>query len=258
MLLKALIFDVDGTLAETEELHRQAFNESFAAFGLGWSWDPNLYRQLLQVTGGKERMRHFIETAQPPGAERALGHFAELHAEKTRRYGELARGGMLKPRPGVLRLIKEARAAGIKLAIATTTDPANVEALLQASFAPEAVSWFSVVGAGDVVPEKKPAPDVYLYVLQRLGCAPSEAIAFEDSENGILAARGAGLTVIATPSFYTDADDFSQAQMVLSDLGEEGRPCRQLVGKKLSGGTVTLMDLRDLAGRSEPADTGTK
>jgi beta-phosphoglucomutase-like phosphatase (HAD superfamily) len=233
MPLKALIFDVDGTLAETEELHRTAFNESFKAFGFGWQWSPALYRELLQVPGGKERLRHYIETTRPQKGVEALARMPEFHAEKTRRYGGLVSSGVLKPRPGVLRLMKEAREAGVKLAIATTSDPANVEALLKASFAPDAPSWFAAIGAGDMVPNKKPAPDVYLWVLEKLGCDAGEALALEDSENGLIAARAAGLRVLATPSFYTDTDDFSGAEVVLSDLGDASEPVRQLAGKKI-------------------------
>lgn len=246
MPLEALIFDVDGTLAETEELHRRAFNESFAALGLDWVWQPDLYRDLLQVTGGKERIRHYVESAKPQGGADALARLGELHAEKTRRYGALVETGALKPRPGVLRLLQEARAAGVKLAIATTTDPANVDALLKASFAPDAPTWFAVIGAGDVVPAKKPAPDVYLYVLERLGCDPANAIAFEDSENGVLAARAARLSVIATPSFYTDCDDFSGADVVLSDLGEPDALFHRSDHPSLSTGRVDVPLLNKL------------
>lgn len=112
MPLEALIFDVDGTLAETEELHRRAFNDAFAALGLGWEWSPELYRELLQVTGGKERIRHYVESARPKDGERALAEMPTLHKEKTRRYGTLVATGTLKPRPGVLRLMQEARAEG--------------------------------------------------------------------------------------------------------------------------------------------------
>jgi beta-phosphoglucomutase-like phosphatase (HAD superfamily) len=244
MPLEALIFDVDGTLAETEELHRRAFNDSFAAFGLGWTWAPDLYRDLLQVTGGKERMRHYIETAQPPNADHALANFAALHKEKTRRYGTLVATGTLKPRPGVLRLMQEARAEGVKLAIATTSDPANVEALLKASFAPDAPSWFAVIGAGDVVANKKPAPDVYQYVLKKLAISAKDAVAIEDSENGLLAALAAGLTVVATPSSYTDTDDFSRAHVILSDIGDEHVPARRLGARTLEH--VDLASLRKL------------
>lgn len=244
MPLDALIFDVDGTLAETEELHRRAFNEAFAHLGFDWHWPSDLYRDLLQVTGGKERIRHFIENAKPKDGDRALAEMPALHREKTRRYGTLVAAGTLKPRYGVLRLIQEARAEGVKLAIATTSDPANVEALLRASFAPDAPSWFSVIGAGDVVKNKKPAPDVYLYVLKKLGVPAANAIAIEDSENGLLAALAAGLTVVATPSSYTDTDDFSKAHVILSDLGDDHAPSRRIGGRALE--RVDLASLRKL------------
>ena len=253
MPLEALIFDVDGTLAETEELHRQAFNETFARFGLNWSWSRELYRELLKVTGGKERMRHYVEGWQPKGGAEALARLAELHVEKTRRYTDLVAEGALKPRPGVLRLLHEARAAGVKLAIATTTSHANIEALLKASFAPDALSWFAAIGAGDMVPAKKPAPDVYNVVLKQLGCHPSTCIAFEDSENGVHSARAAGLPVVVTPSVYTEGDNFAEAALVLSHLGEEATPSRQLAGPKLSGQMVTLGDLRSLPGQRASA-----
>ncbi len=256
MQLEALIFDVDGTLAETEELHRQAFNETFARFGLDWSWSRELYRDLLKVTGGKERIRHYVDGWQPNGGAEALARVAELHVEKTRRYTDLVAEGTLAARPGVLRLLHDARAAGIKLAIATTTSLANIEALLKASFAPDALSWFAAIGAGDMVPAKKPAPDVYNLALKQLGCDPSTCIAFEDSENGVRSARAARLPVVVTPSVYTDGDNFSDAALVLSDLGEEGKPSRQLAGPKLIGQIVTLDDLRSLAGQYVSADAG--
>lgn len=256
MLLEALIFDVDGTLAETEELHRQAFNETFGRFGLDWTWSRELYRELLKVTGGKERMRHYVEGWQPHGGVEALPQLAELHMEKTRRYTDLVAEGALAARPGILRLIHEARASGVKLAIATTTSLANIEALLKASFAPDALTWFAAIGAGDMVPAKKPAPDVYNVVLKQLGCDPSTCVAFEDSENGLRSARAAGLPVVVTPSVYTDGDNFSAAALVLSHLGEEGKPARQLAGPKLTGQILTLADLRNLPSQPVLADAG--
>lgn len=242
MLPSALIFDVDGTLAETEELHRQAFNETFASEALPWHWDKADYRRLLDVAGGKERLAHFL-ASRPDGAERAAGRIADLHASKTRRYTALAAVGA-PLRPGVARLIMEARQAGVRLAIATTTSLPNVEALLGAAFGSEALALFAVVGAGDVVPAKKPAPDIYSYVLERLGLPAGACIAFEDSTNGVKAARGAGLATIVTPGIYTEGDDFSGALAVLSDLGEPGAPYRHLAGAGEGDTMVTLDALR--------------
>jgi HAD superfamily hydrolase (TIGR01509 family) len=216
--LRSIVFDVDGTLAETEEAHRKAFNAAFAAFGLDWSWSVEEYRGLLRTTGGKERMIAF-QHGLPKGAPR-LDHatIASLHREKTRRYGEFLRAGGVASRPGVERVIAEARRRGMAVAIATTTSPGNVEQLCRCCFGAAARDVFDVVAAGDEVADKKPAPDIYVLALSRLGLQPGECLAFEDSENGVRAAKDAGLHVVAAPSRYTDEDDFSCADLVLRDL----------------------------------------
>ena len=222
--LAALIFDVDGTLAETEEVHRRAFNEAFAAAGLDWKWDQNLYRELLEVTGGKERIGHYAARFRPAaGRCHVAPMVAALHRDKTARYTALVAAGEISLRPGVARLLGEARAAGVKLAIATTTSPQNVLALLIATLGPAAPGWFAAIGAGDVVPRKKPAPDIYRWVLDELGIPASAAVAFEDSLNGLRSALAAGIRTVVTPSLYTDGADFSDALMVVADLGEPDR-----------------------------------
>ncbi|MGH6823963.1 MAG: HAD-IA family hydrolase [Methylocella sp.] len=230
MPLEALIFDVDGTLAETEEAHRQSFNEAFAACGLAWSWDKALYRKLLQVTGGKERLRHYIDAWKPPASEAALARFAEIYEEKSARYAALVKSGAAPARPGVRRLITEAHERDVRLAIATTSLRGSVDLILRAMFGEEGPSWFAVIAAGDVVAHKKPAPDVYRFALDKLGCGPGSCVAIEDSENGVKAARAAGLPVLAAPSYYMKGDDFSLATSVLTDLGEPDHPCRQIGG----------------------------
>jgi len=194
-MLKALLFDVDGTLADTErDGHRPAFNAAFREYGLDWDWDVPLYGELLAVTGGKERMKYYIERFRPD--YRKPANFdelvAELHKAKTRHYTELLATGGIPLRPGVERLLREARAAGLTLAVATTTTPENVTALLRHSLAEDGADWFAVIAAGDIVPAKKPAPDIYLWALQQLGLKAEECLAFEDSENGICASQGAG------------------------------------------------------------------
>lgn len=218
--LQAILFDVDGTLAETErDGHRPAFNRAFAEAGLGWHWDEVLYGKLLAVTGGKERIRHFAERHAPSIAARAdfPALVQRLHAAKTRHYVAIVEAGALPLRPGIGKLIAAARQAGIRLAIATTTSPENVDALLRASLSPESAGWFEVIGAGDVVPAKKPAPDIYRWVLERLGLPAAACLAIEDSANGLRAARAAGLRTVVSISEYTRHDDFCGAALVLGD-----------------------------------------
>jgi len=225
MTLQALIFDVDGTLADTErDGHRVAFNAAFREAGLDWHWDVRDYGELLAVAGGKERMAHFARQHAPTLAARPdfEGLMRKLHALKTSHYVHLVESGALPLRPGVANIVRAARKAGLKLAIASTTSPENIAALLRASLAYDAGSWFAVIGAGDVVTAKKPAPDIYLWVLERLGIPAADCLAVEDSGNGLRAARGAGIPTVVTENGYTRGQDFSGAVAVLPDLGATG------------------------------------
>lgn len=221
---RAIILDVDGTLAETEETHRKAFNRAFQEAGLSWHWDQDLYRALLAVTGGKERIRHFVEDYGAEGAPKAgLDQFIrELHAGKTATYTRMVRAGELELRPGVRALIASARGQGYRLAIATTTTPANVHALLGATLGDDWHTLFEVICAGDSVPSKKPAPDVYLRVLEELGIPAANCIAIEDSRNGLLSAHRAGIKTIVTPGIYTRHEHFDEAALVIDDLTSIG------------------------------------
>ncbi|AGA89253.1 haloacid dehalogenase superfamily protein, subfamily IA, variant 3 with third motif having DD or ED [Thioflavicoccus mobilis 8321] len=231
-MLEAVIFDVDGTLADTEEAHRQAFNATFQEFGLPWDWDQTLYRQLLAVSGGKERIRHYCTNAHPqwlrgPDADERI---AALHKHKTERYAEIVASGGVAPRPGVRRLIEELQGAGIRLAIATTTSLANVASLLENSLSGLPEDTFEVIGAGEHAADKKPSPAIYDWVLAELALPPERCLAIEDSENGLRAALGADLPTLVTESCWSQGDDFSGSLAVLSDLGEPEAPFRLLAG----------------------------
>lgn len=249
---KAIVFDVDGTLADTErDGHRPAFNAAFAEAGLDWEWDVQLYGELLAVAGGKERIGFHIvrEGIRLDPALNPDDLAADLHRAKTRHYLTLLGNGVIPLRPGVLRLLREARAAGIRLAIATTTTPANVEALLEQSGEPGLRDWFELIAAGDVVARKKPAPDIYLAVLEGLGLSARDCVAIEDSDIGVRSALAAGLrAVLVTVSPYTAHQDFGAVPLVVDGLGEPGAPARVLGGAPLAGpGEEWLVDLAVLA-----------
>lgn len=222
MTLEAVIFDVDGTLADTEEAHRQAFNATFREFGLPWHWDVELYVELLAVAGGKERLAHYCRCvdprrmAQPDGAE----FIARLHQRKTRVYERRVEMGEVPARSGVVRLIRELIENEVRIAIATTTSRANVDVLLATALADLPSACFEVVGAGGQAAAKKPAPDIYRWVLGELGLPGDACLAIEDSRNGVRAALGAGIPVLVTESSWTRRDDFTGAVAVLPDLAD--------------------------------------
>jgi len=249
-MLEALIFDVDGTLADTERHgHRVAYNAAFQAAGLGWRWSEAEYGRLLAITGGKERMRYYINAFRPDHRSRSDMETVidSLFQDKTRRFVRLIESGNIPLRPGIERLLHEAREAGLRLAIATTTALANVTSLVRHNLGDEALDWFELIAAGDIVPAKKPAPDIYQYVLRELGLEPQQVLAFEDSRNGLLSASGAGVRTIITVTDYTRDEDFSGAAIVLDQLGDPGSHARVLAGPSLNGaGIVNVRFLREL------------
>ena len=225
MTIQAIIFDVDGTLADTEEGHRWSFNQAFAECGLNWTWDVALYDKLLKVTGGKERIWYFVENFLP-GYEKPVdcdSFVKHLHELKTRHYIAMLRSGQITLRPGIRQLITDARDGGIRLAIATTTTLENVTALLQQGLGEDGERWFEVIGCGDIVPHKKPAPDIYLWVLERLNLPAASCIALEDSENGLSSSLAAGIKTFITSNRYTLKQNFSGAAAVFDNLDDMGK-----------------------------------
>ena len=244
MTLRALIFDVDGTLAETEEAHRDAFNRAFADLGLGWTWDKTLYRELLKIGGGRERVRAYAAEHAPDFLARidAEDAIAEIHERKTVHYGRWLAEGNVALRPGVERLIGEAQKNGVKVAIATTSRDENVVGLLTRTLGPDGPKRFAVIAAAEAAQEKKPAPDVYLYALRAMGLNGTECLAIEDSPIGLAAAHAAGIPVLITEYHYTAGADLAEALAIVSDLGEPGRPCRFVKGDA-KGKTFVDLDL---------------
>ena len=221
-MLQALIFDVDGTLADTEAAHRAAFNQAFDQEGLDWHWDEALYTQLLDVSGGKERLTHYWTQRHPEvrdvdGAG-VRDTIARLHELKTAAYEAMVNDGAVSLRPGVLHLIDAAGQAGLHLAIATTTSPVNIAALLRGAIGTDWRQFFGIVEDASTAAVKKPHPQVYLQTLQRLQLPAAACLAFEDSSNGLRAATGAGLATVITPTQFTADHDFSAALKVLPNL----------------------------------------
>jgi HAD superfamily hydrolase (TIGR01509 family) len=251
--VRAVIFDCDGVLADTERYgHLPAFNAVFAEFGLPLTWSEEEYGERLKIAGGKERMAsaltpEVIRAAGLPDDPAALAeHVAAWHKRKTAIYTEMVAAGRLPPRPGVTRLIAQAQDAGWKLAVASTSAEASVRAILDMAAGPARAARFDAVLAGDVVARKKPAPDIYLLALERLGVDPANAIVVEDSRNGLEAATAAGLQCLVTVNGYTDAEDFSEAALVVTSLGEPGGPEARVLANHSAatpGPFITLADL---------------
>lgn len=235
--MKALIFDCDGVLVDTEkDGHRVAFNRAFAAAGIDAEWSVDLYGELLKIAGGKERMTHYFDRHGWPAGQTAATLIPDLHKKKTALFKELVASGALPLRPGINRIVDAAHAAGIRLAVCTTSAPDSVDGVLDLMGA-ERKGYFELVLAGDVVAKKKPDPEIYALARNTLELAPGECVVIEDSKNGLRAALGAGMPCLITTSTYTVDEDFTGAARVEPALGDPPNV------------RVTLEDLHAIAAR---------
>ncbi len=250
--MSALIFDCDGVLADTERYgHLPAFNRTFEAFGLPAHWTEEEYGEALHIGGGKERMRSLLTPAfvaqagLPTDPEAQAAEIAKWHKHKTALYVEMVRAGELPPRPGIARIVDEARDAGWQLAVCSTSAEPSVRAILENAVGGDVAADFLVL-AGDVVAAKKPAPDIYLLALERLGIEPSEGIVVEDSRNGLLASAAAGLATIVTVNGYTREQDFGEAALVVSSLGDPDEPPIEILANRTEARPADWVRLADL------------
>lgn len=229
--LKALIFDVDGTIADTErDGHRVAFNLAFAEDGLKVQWDILAYGEYLKTAGGKERIRKMVTE---PGFEKKVDNMDEyvkkLHKRKTELFMELVKSGKLPLRPGIKRLVEEAHREGLRLEVASTSNEKAVHTVLRVLLGEEMKSWFELILAGDIVSKKKPDPEIYNLTAEKMGLVPSDCLVVEDSHNGLIAAKAVGMRCIVTTNVYTKDEDFSEADLVVDSLGDPNGPKAKVV-----------------------------
>jgi HAD superfamily hydrolase (TIGR01509 family) len=236
--MKALIFDCDGVLVDTErDGHRVAFNRAFADAGIKAEWSVEQYGELLKIAGGKERMKHYFDRNGWPPGKTAETLIPELHKRKTAIFTALIAGGSLPLRPGITRIVDEAHAAGIRLGVCTTSDPKSIDGVLDL-MGKQRKAYFEIVLAGDVVAKKKPSPEIYILAKQRLNLDARECVVIEDSRNGLLAASGAGMPCLITTSTYTIDEDFHEAARIVPELGDAPSV------------RITLKDLKAIAPRA--------
>jgi len=225
--MKALIFDCDGVLADTErDGHRVAFNRGFRRKGLKVEWDVELYGGLLQIAGGKERMRHYFEeNGWPANIVDQDGFIRELHRLKTALFMEIIESGQLPLRPGIERIVDEAIADNMILAVCSTSNEKAVHLIVDKLLGPERKERFQAILAGDVVPRKKPDPGIYNLAREKLDLKPEDCMVIEDNRNGLLAAKSAGMYCVVTTNSYTRDEDFSEADGIYAELGDHPGAC---------------------------------
>ena len=250
MKLNAILFDVGGTIAESEEIHRVSFNEAFKEFGLNWYWDEAIYRELVFIGGGKERIKHYITRAWPEMLkQKNLTKYIEsVHKIKGQIYEEFLNDSKLQARPGIIRLLKELKNEEIRLAIVSDTTEENLINLFKKGLGINPIEWFEILAHGGCTIQKKPSPDIYLWTLERLKLPPESCLAIEDAPRGVDSAIDAGLKVLVTPSIYTLAEKFEKSSLLLSHLGEPEEPFNVIKGDAFGHSFVDLDLLKKIHG----------
>ena len=216
--IQCLIFDFDGTLAETEEAHRNAFNKAFNSIKLNWYWDQHIYKNLLQIAGGKERIEFYNESFSSNSKKISSKDIREIHLQKTKFYSQSVTQGFVQLRPGIREFLEKAKYNKKKLAISTSTSRDNVTLLLQSCLNENPKDVFSFISTGDLVQKKKPSPDLYKLVLAEMNLIPEECLAFEDSRIGLVSAKRANIKTAVNPSQYSVGDNFDEADYFLTSF----------------------------------------
>ena len=216
--IQCLIFDFDGTLAETEEAHRNAFNKAFNSIKLNWYWDQHFYKNLLQIAGGKERIEFYNESFSSNSKKISSKDIREIHLQKTKFYSQSVTQGFVQLRPGIREFLEKAKYNKKKLAISTSTSRDNVTLLLQSCLNENPKDVFSFISTGDLVQKKKPSPDLYKLVLAEMNLIPEECLAFEDSRIGLVSAKRANIKTAVNPSQYSMGDNFDEADYFLTSF----------------------------------------
>ena len=255
MKLEALIFDVDGTLVDTEELHRQAYNQTFLDFDFGWDWDADRYAELLTVSGGQARIARYLDQIDLPPAEktRLRRIIPAIHKKKTLLYGELIASNNVRARQGAVRLIEEARRADICVGLVASSASVNVDPLVSSALGHDLRKAVGAIVCAEVVARKKPAPDIYELLLTMLRVTAPASVAFEDSANGLLAAKAVGLYTVVTPSRWTMTQKFKGADILLSALGDPDTPLNSADAARIGAPYLELAKLETLRSTASPA-----
>tara|TARA_B100001248_G_C27242029_1_gene389797 strand:- start:32 stop:787 length:756 start_codon:yes stop_codon:yes gene_type:complete len=244
MLLSAVLFDVDGTISETEDFHRKSFNEAFKEFNLDWFWDEAIYKELINIGDGKERIEYYIKRAWPEMLEykNLTKYINSIHKVKNEIFKDFIMDSGITFRPGVLRLINELRENNIRIAIVSSTTQEDLLTLFKNGLNMDPTSTFDLIAHGGCTENKRPSPEIYEWILEKLRIPPQSCVAIEDSLRGLRSAVNANINVLVTPSLYTKTENFEEANIVVSSLGEYEKPFEVIKGKT-HGNELVNIDL---------------